>query len=114
MVWEYDAMACPQTIVKLFRGMMKVYMNQTNTYEGSTVVVEHQDKDQAAGMELAKSFILCGHQAYRTHIKNIAVFIHKDERMQVAQGHLQARRERVTSPGWSLACPSCRCGPRCP
>ncbi len=80
-------MACPQTIVKLFRGMMKAYVNQTNTYEGSTVVVEHQDKDQAAGLELAESFILCGHQACRTHIKNIAVLIHKDERMQVAQGH---------------------------
>ncbi len=87
VVWEYDAMACPQTIVKLFRGKMKAYVNQTNTYEGSTVVVEHQDKDQAAGLELAESFILCRHQAYQTHIKNIAVFIHKDERMQVAQGH---------------------------
>jgi hypothetical protein len=53
VVWEYDAMACPQMIVKLFRGMMKAYVNQTNTYEESTVVVEHQDKDQAAGLELA-------------------------------------------------------------
>jgi hypothetical protein len=44
----------------------------------NTVVVEHQDKDQAAGLELAESFILCGHRAYRTHIKNITVFIHKD------------------------------------
>jgi hypothetical protein len=56
-------------------------------YEGSTVVVEHQDKDQVAGLELAESFILCGHQAFKTHIKNIAVFIHKDDRMEVAQGH---------------------------
>jgi hypothetical protein len=79
VVWEYDAMACPQTIVKLFRGMMKAYVNQTNTNEGSTVVVEHQDKDQVVGLELAESFILCGHQAYRTHIKNIVDFIHKDE-----------------------------------
>jgi hypothetical protein len=61
-------------------------VNQTNTYEGSKVVVEHQDKDQAAGLELAESYILCGHQAFRTHIKNIAVFIHKDDRMEVAQG----------------------------
>ncbi len=61
VVWEYDSMACPQTIVRLYRGMMKAYVNQTNTYEGSTVVVEHQDKDQAAGLELAESFILCGH-----------------------------------------------------
>jgi hypothetical protein len=51
------------------------------------MVVEHQDKDQAAGLELAESFILCGHQAFKTHIKNIAVFIHKDDRMEVAQGH---------------------------
>jgi hypothetical protein len=52
VVWEYDSMACPQTIVRLYRGMMKAYVNQTNTYEGSTVVVEHQDKDQAAGSSL--------------------------------------------------------------
>jgi hypothetical protein len=61
-------------------------VNQTNTYEGSTVVVEHQDRDQAAGLELFESFILCGHQAFKTHIKNIAVFIFKDDRMEVAQG----------------------------
>jgi hypothetical protein len=69
VVWEYDSMACPQTIVRLYRGMMKAYVNQSNTYEGATVVVEHQDKDQAAGLELAQSFILCGHQAFKTHIK---------------------------------------------
>jgi hypothetical protein len=57
LVWEYDSMACPQTIVRLYRGMMKEYVNQTNTYEGSTVIVEHQDKDQAAGLELTEPFI---------------------------------------------------------
>jgi hypothetical protein len=91
VVWEYDSMACPQTIVRLYRGMMKVYVNQSNTYEGSTAVVEHQDKDQAAGLELAESFILCGHQAFKTHIKSIAVFIHKDDRMEVAQGQFSNR-----------------------
>ncbi len=84
VVWEYDPMAGPQTTVRLYRGMMKAYENQTNTYEGSTIV-EHQDKDQAAGLELAESFILCGHQVFKTHNKNIAVFIHKDDRMEVAQ-----------------------------
>jgi hypothetical protein len=29
VVWEYDSMACPQTIVRLCRGMMKAYVNQT-------------------------------------------------------------------------------------
>ncbi len=66
-------------------------MNQTNTYEGSTVIVDHQDKDQAAGTELAESFILCGCQAFRTHIKNIAVFIHKDDGMEVAQGRFTGK-----------------------
>jgi hypothetical protein len=91
VVWEYDPMECPQTIVKLYKGMMKAYVNQTSTYEGSTVVVEHQDKDQAAGLEVAESFIVCGHQAFRTHIKNIAVFVHKDNRMEVAQGHFSGK-----------------------
>ncbi len=31
---------------------------------------------------MAESFILCGHQAFRTNIKNIAVFVHKDDRME--------------------------------
>jgi hypothetical protein len=35
VVWEYDPMECPQTIVKLYKGMMKAYVNQTSTYEGS-------------------------------------------------------------------------------
>jgi hypothetical protein len=86
VVWKYDSMACPQTIVQLYRGLMKVYVNQSGVYEGSTAVVEHQDKDQAVGLEMADSFILCSHQAFKTHIKSIAVFIHKDDRMEVAQG----------------------------
>ncbi len=64
VVWQYDSMA----IIWLYRGMMKVYVNQSNVYEGSTAVVEHHDKDQAAGLELAESFILYGHQAFKTHI----------------------------------------------
>jgi hypothetical protein len=42
-----------------------IYMNQTNIYEGSTAVVEHKDKDQAAVQEIAGLVILCGHQAYK-------------------------------------------------
>jgi hypothetical protein len=94
-VWEYDPMECPQTIVKLYKGMMKAYVNQTSTYEGSTVVVEHQDKDQAAGLEVAESFILCGHQAFRSHIKSIAVFVHKDDQMEVAQGRFFGKEGEV-------------------
>ncbi len=91
-------MAFPQTIVRLYRGMIKAYVNQTNTYEGSTVVVERQDKDQAAGLKLMESFILCGHQAFKTHIKNIAVFIHKDDRMEVSQGRFNDKEGGVNQP----------------
>jgi hypothetical protein len=91
VVWEYDPMECPQTIVRLYNGMMKAYVNQSSSYEGSSVVIEHQDKDQAAGLEVAESFILCGHHAYRTHIKNIAVFVHEDDRMEVAQGRFSGK-----------------------
>jgi hypothetical protein len=65
VVWEYDSMPCPQTIVQLYRGLMNLNVNQAGVYEGATSVVEHQDKDQVAGLEMAESFILCGHQASR-------------------------------------------------
>jgi ABC-type transporter MlaC component len=35
-------MACPQVIVQLYKGLMKVYTNQTNVYKGSRAVVEHK------------------------------------------------------------------------
>jgi hypothetical protein len=58
--------------------------------EGSTAVAEHQCKDQAAGLELAESFILCGHQAFKTHVRIIVIFIHKDERTGVTNTQLEA------------------------
>jgi hypothetical protein len=59
----------------LYKGLMKKYTNHMKIYEGSTAVVEHKDKDQVVGLEIAESFILCGHQAYKTHIKSIAIFV---------------------------------------
>jgi hypothetical protein len=52
-------------------------------------VVEYKDKDQAAGLEIAEPFILCWHQAYKTHIKSIAIFIHKDDPVEVAHGRFK-------------------------
>jgi hypothetical protein len=60
---------------------MKIYTNQTNIYEGSTAVVVHNDKNQAARLEIAEFFILCGHQAYKTHIQSITIFVHNDDRV---------------------------------
>ncbi len=58
VVWEYDSMACPQMIVQLYKGLIKVYKNQSGIYEGSIAVVEQKETDQAAGLETAESFIL--------------------------------------------------------
>jgi hypothetical protein len=57
---------------RLYKGLMKAYTNQSGIFEGGVSVMEHRDKDQAAGLEIAESFILCGHQVFKTHIKNIA------------------------------------------
>jgi hypothetical protein len=61
----------PQMRVQLYKGLMKVYMNQSGIYEGSIVVVENKVKDQAAGLEIAES-LFCGYQAFKRHIKDIA------------------------------------------
>ncbi len=79
-------MVCLQMIVQLNQGLMKVYINQANIHEGSTAVVEHKDKDKAAGLEIAESFMVCSHLTYKTHINSIAIFIHNDYRVEVAKG----------------------------
>ncbi len=62
---------------------VKIYTNQSNVFEGRTVVVEHKDKDQAAGLQIAEAFILCGHKAYKMHNKSMAIFIHNVNRVEV-------------------------------
>jgi hypothetical protein len=48
------------------------------------VVVEHKDNDQAPKQEIAVSFMLGGNQSNKMHIKSIAVFVHNDDRVEVA------------------------------
>ncbi|MFN9910628.1 MAG: hypothetical protein ACK56F_31715, partial [bacterium] len=45
-----------------------------------------RDKNQVAGLELKETIVLCGRAAQKTHIKNIAVFFHPLEQIQVASG----------------------------
>jgi hypothetical protein len=54
-------------VVHLHKRLMKIYANKSNASEGSTAVMELRDKDQAAGLGLAKTFILCGIKAYSTY-----------------------------------------------
>ncbi len=56
-------MACPQMVIELYKGLMKVSSSHSNILEGSTSVLEHEDKDQTDGLYIAESCILCGHQA---------------------------------------------------
>ncbi len=69
--------------------------NQMDIYEGSAAVVEHKDKDQATRMEIAESFIICGHQAYKMHIESIAIFIHNDDRKEVARGRFRDKSSDI-------------------
>jgi hypothetical protein len=56
-------MGCPQMVIELYKGLMKAYTSHSNILEGSTAVLEHEDKDQTDGLEIAESCILCRHQA---------------------------------------------------
>ena len=77
-VWSYRAGECPDNLVRLHRGPLNVYTNSTANFAEALVVLEK--KDQAAGLELKESFHLCSHAAYRTHLKDIVVVFHPDNR----------------------------------
>jgi hypothetical protein len=113
VVWEYDSMDCPQTIVQLYKGMMKAYVNQTNTYEGSTVIVEHQDKDQAASSSLRSPSFCADIRPSGLILRTSLSSFTRMTGWRSPKDAFQARRARETSPDWSQACPSCRYGLRC-
>jgi hypothetical protein len=55
----------------------------------------HKEKDQAAGLEIGESFILCRCQAYKTHIKNINMFIHNEGQVEVARGRFTNKGSNI-------------------
>jgi hypothetical protein len=63
-----------------------VLTNSTTTFTDGTAIVSGRDKNQVAGLELKETMVLCGRAAQKTHIKNIAVFFHPMEQIQVASG----------------------------
>jgi hypothetical protein len=92
-------MACPQMVVQLDRGLMKLYINQTNVLEGYAAVVEHKEKDQAFG--------LCRCLAYKTHIKSIAVFVDSDNRIKLAGGKFMDKESDMEMTQLECGCGSC-------
>jgi hypothetical protein len=78
----------------------------------SMAVVQHKDKDQAAGLQLAEPIILCGHQAFRMHLKSTAVSVHDDDKSEVARQNSRIVGVLCTWQDWSLGCHSCRWKPQ--
>jgi hypothetical protein len=85
-VCDYSQDACPDTLVSLYRGRIKVLTNSTASFKDGTAIVAGRDKNQVAGLELKETMILCGRAAQTTHIKSIAVFFHPTEQIEVASG----------------------------
>jgi hypothetical protein len=59
-ILDYSQDACPDTLVSLYRGSIKVLTNSTATYTDSTAIVAGREKNQVAGLELKETMILCG------------------------------------------------------
>jgi hypothetical protein len=85
-VWDHSQDACPDRLVSLYRGRIKVLTNSTASFMDGTAIVSSRDKNQVAGLELKETMILCGRAAQTTHIKSIAVFFHPMEQIEVASG----------------------------
>jgi hypothetical protein len=46
--------------------------------------VEDMLKEQVAGLKLGTMFVVCGNSPLHAHVPNIAVFAHRDNRIEVA------------------------------
>jgi hypothetical protein len=85
-VWDYSQDACPDTLVSLYRGRVKVLTISTAIFMDVTAIVSGRDKNQVARLELKETMILCRRAVQTMHIKNIAVFFHPMEQIEVASG----------------------------
>ncbi len=64
-VWDYSQDACPDTLVSLYRGRIKVLTNSTASFMDGTAIVSGIDKNQVAGLELKETMILWGERHRR-------------------------------------------------
>jgi hypothetical protein len=94
-VWDYSEDACPDKLVNLYRGRIKVLTNSTATFTDGTAIVSRRDKNHVAGLELKETMILCRRAVQTTHIKNIVVFFHPMEQIEMASGGHGGRVHQV-------------------
>jgi hypothetical protein len=73
MVWQYKSSTCPQGLTQLFRGLIKIYSNDTANFVEAVAILE--DRGQVAGLELKEAVFLCYLPAYKTHLRDV---IHPD------------------------------------
>jgi hypothetical protein len=83
-VWDHSQDACPDTLVSLYRGRIKVLTNSTASFTDGTAIVAGRDKNQVAGLELKETMILCGRAAQTTQPHT--VFFHPMKQIEVASG----------------------------
>ncbi|OBQ31618.1 MAG: hypothetical protein AN484_28870, partial [Aphanizomenon flos-aquae WA102] len=84
--WAHETHSCPEGIVQLYLGPVKIFSNTTETMEGGTAVIEDLVKEQVAGLELESMIILCGNAALKTHLRGVVLFVHPALGIEVAKG----------------------------
>jgi hypothetical protein len=65
-VWDHSKDACPDTLVSLYRGHIKVLTNSTTSFMDGTAIVSGRDKNQVAVLELKETMVLCGRHRQHT------------------------------------------------
>jgi len=75
-VWEKVDSDCPDTLVQLYWGDLKFFVNSTEagSLVGGLAVLDKDD--QVAGLELVSPLLLCSHAAWKTHLNGIFFFTH--------------------------------------
>ncbi len=83
-VWNLTKVECPDTLNRIYRGMMRFYVNSSTTasLENSIAVLDHGN--QVAGLEVMASFPLCAHTAWKTHMTDVIIVIHPDNYTSIA------------------------------
>jgi hypothetical protein len=66
-VWSHSEEECPQTLVQLYRGSIKIFSNRITSLEGGLALMEDKLKKHVGGLEVGTMFVLCGGGAQGQH-----------------------------------------------
>jgi hypothetical protein len=103
VVWEYDSVACPQTIVQLYRGLMKVYVNWSGAYEGlQWWSIKIRIKQRSWRWLIHSSYAVIRHSRLISRASPCS-YTRTTER-KWPKVVLPTRKEKATSPPWSPEC----------